>query len=135
MGSRAINSKPLAVPFQRSRKALFMGLGFFTTGLGIIGAFLPLLPTVPFLLLAAYFFSKGSETWHQWLYNHKKFGPLLTDWHRRGAIPRDAKIKAVLVIASSFLINIWTLHDKPVLLMCIGGTLLCSITFILTRPS
>lgn len=123
------------VHFERSRRAFFMGLGFASTGLAILGAFLPLLPTVPFLLLAAFFFSKGSETWHDWLHNHKKFGPLLNDWHQRGAINKSAKIKSVLVIASSFLINIYTLHDRPVLLACIGVALMCSITFILTRPS
>ena len=68
--------------------------------LGAIGVFLPLLPTTPFVLLAAYCFSKSSEKLHQWLLNHKVFGALISDWENHGVIQTKVKVlTTVLVVA------------------------------------
>ncbi len=56
--------------------------GLMSLGLGMIGVFLPLLPTVPFILLAAFCFSKSSDRLHGWLTNHSKFGPIIEVWRR-----------------------------------------------------
>ncbi len=134
MGFRVADRLQNHEQVQKSKRAFYMVMGFFWTGVAILGAFLPLLPTVPFLLLAAFFFSRSSEKMHNWLYSHKKFGPLLRDWNQRGAINRSAKIKASLIIAASFSINVYTLYDRPMVLLVVAAMLACSITFILTRP-
>src|SRR3546814_4941574 len=72
------------------------GLG--ATGLGIAGAILPLLPATPFFLLAAFGFARSSPRLHAWLTGHRRFGPLITDWQRHGAIARRAKVTAVAVM-------------------------------------
>ena len=66
-------------------------LGLFCVGLALIGVFLPLLPTVPFLLLASFFFARSSERLHSWILSHPTFGPMIDDWNSRGAIRPRAK--------------------------------------------
>ncbi len=109
--------------------------GHFFLGLGIIGAFLPVLPTTPFLLLAAYFYSRTNHELHQWLYNHKMFGPPLRDWDENKVIGLKAKIVATTAIA---LVLFWRIprleiHSlmKGVIVVILTGVLL----FIWTRPS
>src|SRR4029450_4529784 len=77
----------------------WLALGFIATGCAIAGAVLPLVPTTPFLLLAAYAFARSSPRLHAWLLNHRQFGPLITNWEQHGAIPRGAKITAMVMIA------------------------------------
>ena len=85
-------------------KYFWLGFGWLCVGLGAIGAFLPLLPTVPFLLLAAFCFARSSERVHQWLLNHPRFGPPIADWRRNGAIRRRVKWLATASILVSFAI-------------------------------
>ena len=73
------------------KRALWLLLGLVAVGLGAVGVVLPLLPTTPFLLLAAFAFARSSERWHQWLVNHQIFGPLIEDWNRYGAISEARK--------------------------------------------
>jgi uncharacterized membrane protein YbaN (DUF454 family) len=58
-------------------------LGFFFVGLGILGLFLPLLPTTVFLLLAAGCFARSSDKWHRWLLSNRTFGPIINDWNEK----------------------------------------------------
>lgn len=80
----------------RSRvvRAVFFGFGCVFFGLGVVGVFLPVLPTTPFMILAASCFAKSSKRFHLWLMNHPTFGKLLQDWEQRRAIPRYAKYLA-----------------------------------------
>ena len=55
--------------------------GFIALGIGVLGIFLPLVPTVPLVLLAAFCFAKSSERLHKWLTGHKTFGPMISDWN------------------------------------------------------
>lgn len=66
--------------------------------LGIAGVFLPLLPTTPFVLLAAFCFSRGSERVERWLVEHPRFGPMVRDWRARHAVPRRAKQLATVMM-------------------------------------
>jgi uncharacterized membrane protein YbaN (DUF454 family) len=67
-------------------------------GLAFLGLFLPLLPTTPFLLLAAFCFSKGSARLHRWLLEHPRMGPIIKDWHEHRVIRPRAKITAAVMI-------------------------------------
>ncbi|WP_313918950.1 YbaN family protein [Tahibacter sp.] len=63
-----------------------MALAVVALALGVAGFFLPVLPTVPFVLLAAFAAARGSERLHAWMRNHASFGPMLRDWEREGAV-------------------------------------------------
>ncbi|ADE15208.1 protein of unknown function DUF454 [Nitrosococcus halophilus Nc 4] len=71
-------------------------LGFVFTGLATMGVILPLLPTTPFLLLAAGCFARSSPRLHQMLIENATFGPMIKNWHEHRAIPLRAKIIAIL---------------------------------------
>ena len=70
-------------------------LGFFFVGLGILGLFLPLLPTTVFLLLAAGCFARSSDKWHRWLLSNRIFGPIINDWNEKKCVTVSTKIVAV----------------------------------------
>lgn len=77
------------------RRQLYLAGGLVSVGLGAIGAFLPILPTVPFLLLAAFCFARSHPEWEARLLAHPRWGPSIRDWRERRAISRKAKIAAL----------------------------------------
>ncbi len=81
------------VPIVRARwqRALWLAAGACSLALGIVGIFLPLLPTTPFVLLAAFCFSRGSQRCETWLLQHPRFGPMVLDWRANRAVPLRAK--------------------------------------------
>ena len=110
-------------------RALWLGLGWTCVGLGVVGAFLPLLPTTPFLLLAAFSFSRGSNKLHSWLINHPKLGPPITDWQQHRAISRRVKWVATLSMVAVFGLSLlmqvpsWALLTQAGVLLCVAGFL------------
>ncbi|QIL19276.1 YbaN family protein [Thermomonas sp. HDW16] len=74
-------------------------LAYASLGLGFIGIFVPGLPTVPFVLLAAFAAARGSQRLHAWLLAHPQFGPMIRDWEREGAVSRRAKRLAIGMMA------------------------------------
>ncbi|MFD1745693.1 YbaN family protein [Rhizobium helianthi] len=113
---------------------LFLILGWLFVGLGVLGAFLPILPTTPFLLLAVACFTRSSPRLEAWLINHPRFGPPLQDWRAHGAIPRRAKVLAVSMIAVSY--GLFVLGTSPPLwrALIVLAILCASSLFIVTRP-
>ena len=101
--------------------------------MGVIGIFLPLWPTVPFLLLAAFCFARGSERLHAWLLAHPRFGPAILDWQRHGAISRKAKIAAVIAIAVTFSLSL-IFGVKAYVLVIQAVVLGAVLVFLLSRP-
>ena len=96
-------------------RILLLSCGFISLGLAIAGIFLPILPTTPLLLLAAFLFSKSSDRWHTWLLNHPKFGPYIRNFQENKIIPKRVKITAIsmlwcTIIISAILIDIWWLR-------------------------
>ncbi len=114
-------------------KIFWLCFGWLCVGLGAIGAFLPLLPTVPFLLLAAFCFARSSERVHTWLVEHPRFGPPIADWRRSGAIRRRVKWLASASILVSFAIPA-LLGVKPMILAVQAVALTAVAIFIWTRP-
>ncbi|NVK43965.1 MAG: YbaN family protein [Oceanospirillaceae bacterium] len=81
-------------------RALYWGGGMVALSLGAIGVVLPLLPTTPFVILAAFCFSRSSERLHLWLLNQRLFGPLIRDWETYGVIPLRIKcLSTTLMLA------------------------------------
>lgn len=93
-------------------RALWLGGGVTALALGILGLFLPLLPTTPFVLLAAFCFTRGSPRWERWLLAHPRFGPLVRDWRARRAIPLRAKRLAWTMMAVSSAWAAWALPAR-----------------------
>lgn len=77
------------------KRPVYRALGFASVGLGAIGAVLPIMPTVPFLLLAVYFFARSSPELEQRILDHPHWGPQVLDWRERRAISRRAKVMAI----------------------------------------
>lgn len=75
--------------------------------LGILGLFLPVLPTTPFVLLAALCWARASPRFHARLHGHRLFGPILRDWENRRAVPRRAKYLAFGMMTASCLLLWW----------------------------
>lgn len=96
-------------------RAIYLISGLLALALGVAGAFLPLLPTTPFVLLAAFCFSRSSERMHDWLMNRSPFGPLIRQWQEQRSIPPKARRRALLVMAASFGITI-VFFAKPLYL-------------------
>lgn len=115
----------------RSLWFLFGTLAFLV---GVLGIVLPLLPTVPLFLLAAFCFGKSSERAHNWLINHKTFGPPILDWRENRAINPKAKKSATVAVALAFSISLALGLPLHVLLIQ-AVTLSCVMIFIWTRPS
>lgn len=110
-------------------------LGHLCLTLGVIGAFLPLMPTTVFILLAAYFYSKGSERFHRWLIRHPRFGHILSDWHQHRAIRPRAKVTATILIAASFSYLLVFRDHHWGLKLGLATFAVALISFILTRAS
>jgi hypothetical protein len=108
--------------------------GWISLILGIIGIFLPLLPTTPFVLLSAYCFSKSSERLHSWLINQPRLGPMIQHWEQHGSISQGAKVTATALIVSLFSISLVFFALSILVktaLVCTGAGVLA---FIWTRP-
>lgn len=113
---------------------VWAALGLICVGLAIVGTVVPLLPTVPFLLLASFFFARSSSRLHHWILSHPTFGPVIEDWNRSGAIRRRGKRLATLSIAAVFgLTLILGLSWKIVIIQ--GLVLGAVLAFIWTRPN
>ena len=119
-----------------------VALGLICLALGVIGVFLPVMPTTPFLLLAAFFFARSSQRLHRWLVNHPSLGVYIGGFLYGGGVPLKAKRAALLTlwpaIALSCAIIVWRVENQvvrvavPVLLVVIAG--LVSV-YIVTRPT
>lgn len=107
--------------------------GAIALGLAIIGVVLPIMPTVPFLLLAAFCFSRSSPRLHDWLLSHPVYGPHITAWHESGAIKPRAKWLAALCIAGSLgLSAVLGVPNNIFIIQCV--ILTAVMIFIWSRP-
>ena len=103
-------------------KYVWIGLGWLFVILGVVGIVLPLLPTTPFLLVAAICFSRGSHRLHGWLINHRMLGPPITNWQTNRTITRKIKGAAIISMGGLFSISVFVSVEPRVLIF--QGTVL-----------
>jgi uncharacterized protein len=114
-------------------RIVWIGVGSGAVVLGTAGLVVPLVPTTPFLLVAAWAFARSSPRLHRWLVTHPRFGPAIGDWQRHRAISRRAKGWAMLAIAATVATSLALGVSLPILAVQLAA-LACVSTFILTRP-
>lgn len=119
----------------RPLRIIYYVIGLLMIVLAIIGAILPIMPTVPFLLVASWCFARSSPRFHNWLHNHKVFGPPIKQWEEQGVI--SPFVKALAVGGMSVGFCSFLLIAKPVLWLaiCVAIVLILISVYILTRPS
>ncbi len=93
----------------RWQRWVWLLCGVISLGTGVVGIVLPVLPTTPFVLLAAYCFSRGSARYEQWLLAHPRFGPMVRDWRANRAVPLRAKQLASVMMLLSSVVAWWVL--------------------------
>ena len=113
-------------------RGFYLACGIASVILGAVGAVLPLLPTVPFFLLAAYCFARSNEEWERKIIEHPRWGPQIVEWRTRGAIARESKVAAILTLVAGVAFTYLTIGEPWVwfsvgALVIIGG-------WIATRP-
>lgn len=113
------------------KRQLYLGGGIASFALAMIGIVLPIMPTVPFLLLAAFCFARSNPVWEQRLLDHPRYGPALHQWRERRAISRKAKISAVTAMAAGAVIT-WFVLGWPWVLISLAVLLVAGI-WIWTR--
>ena len=139
-GVQSLANDELSVPDSRVlncwwvRYALF-GLGLTSLVLGIVGIFLPVMPSTVFFIISLWAFSKSSVRMHRWLYTHSRFGPTLQAWHHHRMIPKRAKFLAVSCMALSVAIVALFVATSWILPVGIASILAPIAAYILTRKS
>lgn len=115
-------------------RPLWVALGWLALALGALGVLLPLLPTTPFVLLAAFAFGKGSPRLRRRLEDNRLFGPIIEDWERSGAIALRYKIIACSVMAVTFAVSLY-LELPGYALALQGGCMLAAAAYVVSRPN
>lgn len=131
--------KPLLHPtagkaaFKAKRVGL-IALGTLMLVLGIVGAFLPVMPTTIFLILAAWCFGRSSPRIEAWMLNHPRFGPTLRAWRQYGAVPRKAKIAACLGMAFGYGLFWLGAKPEPLVAILVAAFVIAAAAYVTTRP-
>ena len=114
---------------------LYLSLGLAALLAGVAGIFLPLLPTTPFVILAAFFFSKSSPRLHQWLLHHPHMGPYLLEWEKHRVIRLRAKVVATLtvIVSLTYPIGFMDIPFHAKVIVCVSVFVV--FTYIWTRAS
>jgi uncharacterized membrane protein YbaN (DUF454 family) len=116
-------------------RGLFLALGLLFVGIGFAGIVLPVVPTTPFLILAAACFARSSRRLERWLLEHRSFGPTLRDWRARGAIPWRAKLAALAGTGLGFVLFRLGGDPGPGPTAAVAALMLAGLAFVFSRPS
>ncbi len=122
------------MPLSPLKRCAYLALGWLCVGLGAIGIVVPGMPTVVFLLVAVWAFSKSSERFHRWLLAHPHFGPPVLDWQRHGVIRRRAKVSALALMTLAVIVLVAFAGLHPGLTALIVAVICGAAAFVATRP-
>ncbi len=117
------------------KKYLFFSIGIILTILGIIGAFLPVMPTTPFILAALYFFSKSSDKMHNWILTNKTFGPAIKVYYESKTLNKKTKYKAISFLWFSILLSCYILYPKIIHIILLIIIAIFVTIWIISIPS
>ena len=134
MSSQPESWPPPSSPQPAAIRLAWGGAGLLALVLGIIGVVVPLLPTTPFVILAAFAFGKGSPRLRHWLVHHALFGQMIRDWESSGAIAPRHKAIACCAMGLVFAISL-ALGLRPWILGIQAVFLGASALFVLSRPN
>jgi uncharacterized membrane protein YbaN (DUF454 family) len=112
-------------------KIILATLGIISLILGIIGIFIPLLPTVPFVLLSAYLFARSSSRLHYWIMNHKVYGEYIRSYNQDKSIPMQVKVVAIGMLWLSMSISIFFVLKERWILQLLLGSITIGVTIFL----
>ena len=115
-------------------RAAWLAVGLAALGLAGLGVVLPLLPTTPFVLVAAFAFARSSTRLERWLLNHRLFGGLIANWQRHGAIDRTTKIVGILSMAAVLAISVLLGASYTILIIQAVVLSVCA-AFVASRPA
>ncbi len=115
-------------------RIFYLCLGWVMVATGVVGAFLPVLPTTPFLLVALWCFSRSSPKLEAWLLSHPRFGGPLRNWRDHGAIPRRAKVAAVCLMSVSYAIFWFATEPSALRAAIVAVIMIGAALFVTTRP-
>jgi hypothetical protein len=118
-------------PFSAIRRAFLIVAGLLSVAVGAIGIFVPLLPTTPFLLLAAVCFVRSSDRLYRWLTRNRVFGNYLRDYQERRAMPAGMKWCAISVLWLTVGLSIITIDNRPVRVMLV--VIAVGVTILIAR--
>lgn len=123
------------MPGLRIKKSIYVVLGCLFFAAGVLGAFLPILPTTPFMLLALWAFSNSSERLHDYVFYHPRFGHAAREWRTHGAVALRVKVVAITVMTLSGIYIVF--FSGAGLLMIAFSVILIAVGagFLLTRPT
>lgn len=114
-------------------KALLAASGLLCVGLGVVGIFVPGLPTTPFMLLAAWLFAKSSTRLHQWLINHPHFGPFINAWQSGAGLERKMRRRILLTLWVGMGVSMLIIAKLWAVLL-LGGIGAAVSLYILRKP-
>jgi len=116
------------------KRTILISLGWLCVGLGFVGVFVPGIPTTIFLIIALWAFTKSSKKLRHWLLNHKRFGPILSNWQKHQVVPRRAKILMVVLMSVAVILFYYSLQS---LILTIGLIIiLVSVAiYVISLPS
>lgn len=120
---------------QRVKRGLLVALGFLCLALAAVGVLVPFLPTVDFLLLAAFFFYRGSPRLHAWLLSLPGAGPVIRDWEEHRVIRKKGKAMSVLMLSLAFAYIVFFSAIRPISRVLMALLWLVIAVYILSRPS
>jgi uncharacterized protein len=116
-------------------RILILIIGILSFTLGVIGIFLPVLPTTPFILLAAACFARSSERFHQWILNHKYFGATVKNWEEHKTITKRGKIISITFLNLSIAFSLYILSPNNYLMIFLLITDILVTLYLLSIPS
>jgi uncharacterized membrane protein YbaN (DUF454 family) len=120
-------------PLPAAARWCLLALAVASLGLGIVGLFVPVLPTVPFVLLAAWAAGHSSPRLSQWLLTHPRFGAHIADWQRAGVVGRRAKWTATVAMAASAATT-WLLLGNHWAALAGVAAMACVLVWLWLRP-